>query len=182
MVDGTYDGTMLNTSQTFEVATHKYLVINFDTHMTQHIFDWASEVVERHSDHKVIVTTHMYLDYDGTPLNGADSHAPDKYGIAFTGEGFWGRFLAKHENIMLVLSGHIAYQSIVTSQKVGEHGNTVTQMLINPQNVDVKYKGGLGLVAMLYFSADGKRIQGQYYSTIKDQYFSVANEYERVLE
>lgn len=181
MLSGSYDGTMLNTYQTLHVSDDKYLILNLDFKMTTPLLDWASDIVEQHHDYKVIVTTHMYLDYDGAPLNGADEGGPDKHGVGFTSEGFWNLFLSKHNNIFLVLSGHVAYPSIVATQRTGDHGNTVTQILVNPQNVDGKYQGGLGLVAMLYFSEDGKSVQTQFYSTIRNKYFLVSNELEITL-
>ena len=50
-------------------------------------------------------------------------------------------------------------------------------MLIDPQYVD-RDDGSTGMVAMLYFTEDGKHIQVEYYSTAKEQYFKEANQFE----
>jgi len=59
----------------------------------------------------------------------------------------------------------------------GENGNVIREIMINPQNVDNKY-GGAGIVAMLHFSEDGKKVQLRYYSTVKEAYYKTVNQYE----
>ena len=58
----------------------------------------------------------------------------------------------------------------------GEKGNTVTQMLIDPQTTDLT-NGGLGLVAMLYFSEDGKKVDVRYYSTVREKFYLEDNQF-----
>ena len=82
----------------------------------------------------------------------------------------WNKLIKKHKNIVLVLSGHDPCDNVIMTQTKGENGNTVTQMLIDGQGVDAA-QGASGLVAMLYFSEDGKKVSVEYYSTIKEQYF-----------
>ncbi|MBR4034796.1 MAG: hypothetical protein IKJ04_08300, partial [Clostridia bacterium] len=55
----------------------------------------------------------------------------------------------------------------------------VTEFLINPQTLDLKYKsmGGLGLVAMFYVSEDGSKISVQYYSTIHDKFYGSKSQF-----
>ena len=89
----------------------------------------------------------------------------------------WDKLISKYENIVLVLSGHDPSNTIVTTQTKGVHGNTVTQMLIDPQGLDDEVKGGTGMVAMLYFSEDGSEIQVEYISTVKNAYFLEENQF-----
>jgi hypothetical protein len=65
---------------------------------------------------------------------------------------------------------------VVVSQEKGVHGNTVTQMLVDPQGVDANI-GATGMVAMLYFSEDGRQVQVEYYSTVREQYFIPENQF-----
>ena len=182
MVDGSMDGSMMNTYQTFTVSGNKYLVLNLDYRMTYRNLYWATEVVESHPDHNVIVTTHAYLHNDGTTLDAADSASPEEYGSYFDAEHLWEEFVSQHKNIVLVISGHKSTSAIITSQRMGVHGNTVTQILVDPQYEDLYYKGRVGLVAMLYFSEDGIHVETQYYSTVKEQYFSPNSECEITLD
>jgi hypothetical protein len=65
----------------------------------------------------------------------------------------------------MVMSGHMTCDSVVTSKQIGDYGNEVTQILIDPQGLDTSATPR-GMVAMLYFSEDGENVQVEYYSTI----------------
>ena len=95
----------------------------------------------------------------------------------------WDKLASQYENVILVLSGHIPYDNIVTLQQKGKHGNTVTQMLIDPQGLDNRHKdiGSLGMVAMFYFSEDGSKVSVEYYSILHDEYFGKVNQFDLVL-
>jgi len=81
------------------------------------------------------------------------------------------------------LSGHISSENIIVTKTEGENGNTVTQMLIDPQTTDQNNVGtGLGLVAMLYFSQDGKNVDVEYYSTLKEGKYLSANQFSMELD
>jgi hypothetical protein len=82
----------------------------------------------------------------------------------------WDKLLSKFENIFLVLSGHDPSENVVATQSVGDHGNVVTQILVDPQGVD-SAEGATGMVAMLYFSNDGKTLTVEQYSTVHDKYY-----------
>jgi hypothetical protein len=89
----------------------------------------------------------------------------------------WDKLVSKHENIVLVLSGHDPCDQIIMTKTKGEKGNTVTQMLIDPQGVDAA-QGATGMVAMFYFSEDGSKLRVEYYSTVKEQYLMPENQFE----
>lgn len=175
-VSGSFDGTMLSTYQKFNIGNVKYMVVNLDLGATDEVLAWANEIVEANPDRNVIVTTHGYLYRDGTTLTGNDPMIPSKYTKnGNDGEGMWNEFIKLHENIVLVMGGHISSDTVITSQATGDNGNTVTQMLVNPQGLDGK-ESGTGMVAMLHFSEDGEDVQLRYYSTVKEAYFLTENQ------
>jgi hypothetical protein len=87
----------------------------------------------------------------------------------------WNNLVKKHKNICMVLCGHEISDQILNVEAVGDHGNKIAQVLIDPQGLDRALQsagqGHAGLVAMLYFSADGKTVTTEYYSTIRNQYY-----------
>jgi len=176
-IAGSYDNTMLNTYQKFEVCGNKYLILNLDFKLTRSIVNWADEVVRQNHDYNVIITTHIYLNPDGTTLDREnDQENATAYKSLFDGEELWEVFISQHKNIVAVLSGHITSNTLLTTYRKGVHGNTVTQMLIDPQGIDGINSGGLGLVGMLYFTEDGKLASTEYYSTIREKYYLKENE------
>ena len=175
MVDGSLDDTMKNTYQKFSVGDIKYLVLNLDFTLTDAAIEWANEVVEAHPNHNVIVATHIYLYASGERIDAL------KYGSVHTSEYLWENLISKHKNIVLVLGGHAISEYVVTRTDVGDNGNRVVQMLIDPQGSD-KTLAGVGLVAMLYFSEDGRQVDVQYYSTAHDALYREENQYHIELD
>jgi len=172
--DGSFDETMLNTYKKFEIGGNKYMLLNLDVGMdykqadADKVLEWANQLVAENADYNVIITTHIYLDGKGELVK--QSENPERYGF-YGGEEIWDKLVRKHANICMVLSGHVDHDHIGFSQKVGDNGNTVTQMMVDPQGVDGEL-GGLGMVAMFYFSNHGRQLDVRYYSTAYDKYFS----------
>jgi hypothetical protein len=98
---------------------------------------------------------------------------------ANNGDDMWNKLIKKHANIVLVLSGHVGTDDILCRQLKGENGNIVTNILINPQDIDTRYKssGGVGAVAMFYFSNGGKTVEVRYWSTVQNAFIKADNAY-----
>lgn len=174
------EGKFDNSYTTLTVGAHKYLIIGLDFGAKDNVLRWANSIVGKYPDHKVIVLTHGYLINTGERLNTGVAACPSSYDSTLNdANDMWERFISLHENIFLVLSGHKAADDIVSVQHVGVNGNIVTEFLINPQTLDLKYKsmGGLGLVAMFYVSEDGSKISVQYYSTIHDKFYGSKSQF-----
>ena len=178
------EGDLTNSYKLFTIGSTKYMLLTLDYGASDDVLEWANDIVEKHSDYKVIVTTHAYLYNDGTTLSMGDTALPSDHSDADSspmkiyndGEQIWEKFVSKHPNILLVLSGHDPCDNVVTLQSVGAHGNVVTQMLIDPQTMDLEM-GGVGMVCMLYFSADGSQMEVEWYSTDKAQYYKHMNQF-----
>lgn len=187
-----------NSYRTFTTSTGvKYLILTLDFGPYDDVLTWADSVLsdEKFANHKVVITTHAYLYSNGTTLDANEDGAATGYKYngdsvakiatnedpewsekTNNGDDIYTKLVSKHDNIVLVLSGHIINDKIVYRQDTYANGNVVTQMLIDPQGVDGKYNG-VGLVALLYFSNDGNTITVEYYSTVKEQYFLRDNQF-----
>ena len=176
--DGTGTTSLSNAYHIFTVGETKYMVVTLEYGPKAVHVNWANEVIAAHPDCNVIVTTHAYLFHDGTRFSTYDYPSPDTTGAkaAYNGDELWDALIRKHENIVMVLSGHDAVDRIVRNVAYGDHGNRIVEMLINPQETDTNYKG-TGMVAMLYFSDGGKTVDFEYYSTDKLQYFNEVNQF-----
>ena len=164
----------------------KYLFLTLDFGAGDEMLDWANEVVLAHPDHRVIVTTHGYQAFDGTPINydnvtsyggtaasnDVDTSVGDNFDRNYnTGAQIWEKFVSRHPNIFLLMCGHTSEEDILLLQTEGKHGNVVNQMLIDPQWMDPQ-KDGVGMVAMLYFSEDGSEMAVEWISTDKENYYN----------
>ena len=167
-----YANSYANTFQTLTVGQNKYLFVNIDWKITDSIINWADKVISAHSDHRVIINTHSYMNGDGTTIDDGDPTPNSSY----NGDELWNVLVSKHSNVEMVLSGHISNDRIVVTQVKGDNGNTVTEMLINPQGYDALL-GGCSMVAMFYFDETGDKLAMEWYSTTKDRYFKTTSNY-----
>ncbi|MBQ7661575.1 MAG: metallophosphoesterase [Clostridia bacterium] len=168
---GNYDGRLEDMYKLIKIGKTDYLIMSLDYGASDGALAWACDVVERYPNHKVIVITHSYMADDGTTTDAHDPVAPSTNSGYNNGDDMWEKFVRKYENIVLVLSGHIDSDEIRATKAVGDHGNIVTQMLINPQGIDPYTP--TGMVCMLYFNEDGNVVTTDYYSTIRNQYFNI---------
>lgn len=182
-VAGHFGSEYTHTYHTFTAGTINYLVVALGWDPSDAELDWANGVIEAHPNHSVIVTTHAYLFKDGDYVRAEKVDPSPKYN---DGADIWNELVKHHENIVLVLSGHISDDRIVMKKSTGEKGNTITELLINPQGMDegLSKAGDIptAMVAMLYFSADGKSVDLRYYSTSKNTYFKSNNQFSFSLE
>ncbi len=178
---GSFNSSMMYTYRTLEIGNVKYLLITLDYGANDKALEWAGKLCEQYPDHNVIITTHAYLFRDGTTLDQNDVCPPATSGGSNNGDHMWDKLISKHENIVLVISGHDPCDRVVLTQTKGEKGNTVSQMLVDPQSTD-KSLGGLGMVAMLYFSEDGRNVTVEYYSTVKEMFYRSVNQFSFTMD
>jgi hypothetical protein len=147
-------------------AEMKFLILSLEFASREEVLEWANKVTSRYSDRRTIVVTHAYT-YAGEsrfnfmwhPLH-VNQNNSDRAEI-------WDRFVRKHENIFLVLSGHYLGQRRETS--IGDNGNKVHQVLANYLAEDVQNGGWLRIIK--FMPAEG-RIEFKTYSPIFDKYFT----------
>ncbi len=163
-VTGTMEGNLLNSYRKLEINGTKFLVLCLDLAYTELQIKWANEICEANPDYNVIIVTHIYLGDNGTPA-GIDAV---KYGAKIQPWDVTDMLITKHRNIVMVISGHVPVDDIVVSAIKGQNGNTIRQVLVDPQELDLD--SPTGLVANFYFSQNGKKVNIDYYSTIKNKY------------
>lgn len=176
---GEVQGDLTNSYRTFTIQGTDYLILTLDFAPDEEMLRWADKVITEHPDHKVIAVTHAYMYRDGTTISEGDCYPPthyEGYDNAQNGDDMWEKCFSKHDNVLLVLSGHDPWQHIVYRQDKGENGNVVTQMLVDPQYVDSSL-GSVAMVAMLYFSNNGRTLTVRYYSVERDCYGSVLSQF-----
>ena len=180
-----------NSVHYFTAGNLDYMVVTLDFGAGDRVIEWANEIIAAHPNHNVIISTHAYMNKEGGLLANSSlcARKPDGTNdplyntamgdVANNGDDLWNKLVKKHSNIVMVLSGHVGTEDVVCTELKGEKGNTVINILINPQDMDTKYKssGGVGAVAMFYFSNGGKTVTVRYYSTVQGGYIKAENQY-----
>lgn len=147
----------------FRAGGMKFLMLALEFKPRDEALAWANRVAEQHPDHRIIVVTHGYLtkkgrraESDGYPIKGS------------SGQAIWEKFVSRHKNIFLVLSGH-AGESRLTSE--GRHGNTVHQIQSDYWYWDLpRIKAGSGFLRILTFRPGQDRIDVETYSPVLDEF------------
>ena len=170
-----------NTYYTFKGGNTDYLVLALEYNPDNATISWADEIVTAHPDHKVIVTTHGYLQGDSAKTVAEENALAPAVGA----DRLWNQLLKKHENILMLLCGHAWSKSysgdLVMRQDKGEHGNTVYQIMANAQDID-DTRGGVGMLLMMRFSEDGNVIDFHWFSPVNGETFREKNQFALAIE
>lgn len=144
----------------FDAAGMEFMVVSLSFGTPAEALDWANELVASHPEKRVIVATHAYLDKDGTRLVRGEEYAVESERWT-DGDVIWDRFVSRHENIFLVVCGHITGGGKLTS--TGVHGNKVHQVLVDYQG---ELRGGQGFLRTLTFVPSRDTIYVRAYSPL----------------
>lgn len=143
---GGMDGTNANNYCLFRACGMPFMVLSLAFKPSDEALQWAGEVIRSHPDHRVIVATHTYMTPNGR--NGP-------------GERIWNQLIRRHENVFLVLSGHVLGVAHQTS--VNDAGRQVHEILCDYQGLP---HGGDGWLQILYFRPREHRIEVVAYSPL----------------
>ncbi len=153
-----------NTFSFFRAAGQQFLVLGLEFGPTDETLAWANAVVASHPTAKVIVVTHAYLNYDDTRMGEATKESRvSRYNPSWNeGEQVWDKFVRRHPNIILILSGHVRGDGTGLLLSEGDAGNTVIQILANYQMLSF---GGQGWLRILKFRPRAAKLEVHAYST-----------------
>lgn len=180
-LDGFYqEGNVVNVWKEFSVGGVDYLNIVINYESSDSVLEWASDVIEAHPNHRVIVGTHVYLLEDGSYDNEMNPGFGDA-GIVNNAQQVWDKLISQHENIFMVLCGHNSTDDVLVQHKTGVHGNQITEIRVDSQYTDLVYmlkdgdhlsgpENGVGMVTLLYFKEDGTQVAVEHYSALRGWY------------
>ncbi len=162
-VSGTY-----SYYETFTVGEVDYIVVVLDLEASDTVLTWANEVLTYYNDRKAIVLTHAYLNGTGTSLltslmGGSTYHN--------NGQAIWDEFISQHANVVMAISGHSSGPDIGRKLMTGVNGNKVWNFMIDLSSYEFAGYEQPALMSLLKFSADGKTVTFNLYSSNKSAVF-----------
>jgi len=129
---GAYQNENTNNFELFHGGQDDYLIFHFQYDPSDEVLAWANSTLQNYPNRRVIVTTHSYLNADGTRTD--------------IGNRIWEKFVAPHaDQIFLVLCGH---NHAETRRTDIVNGHTVYQIMANYQE---RTNGGNGWLRILEF-------------------------------
>jgi hypothetical protein len=126
-VDAHEGGT--DSAQVFAAGGHRFLHIALRFDPPDSSLAWAASVIARHPGLPTIVATHHFLDGAAARNAQTDSHALDPEDN--NPEMVWQKLISQHDQIFLVLCGHVPGQSRRTDRN--RFGHEVHQVLSDYQ-------------------------------------------------
>ena len=169
-------GTTSNSWHIFEAGGKKWMIVTLEWGPRDVVLEQASEVIEQHPDHSVILTTHANMFNSGARYNhmvGGQSWNPHGYGVGNLpekpndGQEIWDKLLKKHSNIKLIMNGHVLNDGTGLLTSIGEEGQVIHQALSDFQ---VRAQGGQAWLRLLEFQPDGETVRVRTYTPALDQY------------
>lgn len=174
-----------DSAQIFSAGQCRFLHIGLQYYAPDASLAWAAEVIRRHPGLPTIVSTHAYLDRDGKRIAKSNTDNSVLDARDNNPQMIWDEFVSQHDQIFLVLSGHVGGQGF--SIDTNRFGNDVYQMLADYQgraqtakdagagNVSV----GDGWLRLLKFRLDAPQpsIEVRTYSTHYGKFSSELPEY-----
>lgn len=151
-----YGGNNDNHYDLFEVNGYRFVVVHvefmeFDSDLRRDVLDWADDVLDEHADRRAIVVSHYVM------KTGVDGPFSDQ------GQALYDR-LKQHENLFLMLGGHITGEGRRTDTLEGRKVHTV---LADYQG---REDGGAGFLRLLEFVPEDDEIRVRTYSPWLDAY------------
>lgn len=167
-----------NSYHLFSAGGTDYLVLSLEFGPRNDVLRWANEVVAEHADRKAILITHAYMysdetRYDWATREKSQNWNPHAYGVAQAihggvndGQQMWDKLVKKHPSFIMTLNGHVLNDGLAQLVSDGDHGNPVTQMLVNFQ---MKPNGGDGWLRLLEVQPSTGKVSVYDYSPALDQ-------------
>ncbi len=150
-----------NSYSTFQVGPLDFMVLNLELLPTPATVAWADSVLRAHPDHRVIVSTHMYLDGRGSRLTTTSYNGVTGYNA----NQLFDNLIAPNDNVFMVVCGHLCYEALNVA--TNDSGGKVYEILSDYQNDGA---GGSGWLRTLEFIPENNQIVVGSYSPILDRY------------
>jgi hypothetical protein len=151
---GSYDNNNLNNYQLFSAGGMDFIALSLQYNPPTRVLSWADNVLSEYSNRRAIISTHSYLDTDGS----------------FTDTGgtrIYNNVVVPENNIFLVLCGHMHGEARRSDNNL--ENKTVYQLLSDYQSFA---NGGNGWLRVMKFVPSENTIYVRTYSPYLDQYMT----------
>jgi hypothetical protein len=110
-----------DSAQIFTAGGYRFLHIGLQFDAPNASLEWAAQVIKAHPGLPTIVSTHDYLETDGSRMPNPiiDNHAIDP--IDNTPQMVWDKFISQNDQIFMVLCGHEHAQAFRTDPNAYVH-------------------------------------------------------------
>jgi hypothetical protein len=165
---GHHGSTNENNYCFFESEGLRFMVLTLEFAPSKEALCWANRIIKRHYDRRVIIVTHCYQTNEGGFRTDCSK---DNHLIAGSGSTIWHELAKRHNNIFMVLSGHIndsEYHVRRNDAKLNVHEVLTDYQMELWDESDADSKYGNGWMRTLTFDPDNNKINVKSFSVLKD--------------
>ena len=128
----------VNSAQVFTAGGLDFLHLNLECNAPEDVVEWANDLLERHSNRRAIITTHMDLGIIKKPKDKEGYIRDPKGRMQWTkihgkegndAEQLWKKLYRRHANLSLICSGDQSRVTALREVRTGDHGNPVVSLL-----------------------------------------------------
>jgi hypothetical protein len=178
-------GKVDNAFALVDLAGSTWLFIGIEFGPRDATLEWANDVLEEHADIPTVLFTHAYLYSNGVrydrSIHPLQPYHPDTYAITpnegiADGQDIWETLVEPHENVRLVLSGHVIPDGVARSRAVRPSGSVVYEILANYQFCDYcpceEVEGGGGYLRIITLNKTSNTLHISTYSPYDDRFLT----------
>ena len=127
-----------NSFQLFSAEGLRFIFLHLECNAPDDVLDWASELLQKHSDRRAIITTHMGLGPRDSPKNARDYFDAPKGRMTWkkchgqrgnSPQQMWDKCFRRHSNVFMICCGDQSRTQAMRHSSRGDHGNTVHELL-----------------------------------------------------
>lgn len=175
-----YKGDIVNYYNIKKISGIDYLFLNLEFGPRDSVLKWANRVCEAYPNHRVVVSTHSYVEPNGEITQTYSRYAPSRYGIGSgnssnDGQEMFDKFVKKQKNVFIVFSGHNSSDDIIYRTDTGENGNTIHSFLIDAQGSF--YSDSCDVLSIFKVNEAKKEVSVYWYSPYEGQYLNRQNQF-----
>lgn len=131
-------GNNANSVQLFEAAGLRFVALHIECNAPDDVLEWADLILEKYSDRRAIITSHMGLGPLEKPEKSSDYFDTPKGRMKWkkchgergnTSQQMWEKCFSKHKNIFMICSGDQSRTQALRQKAMGSKGNTVHELL-----------------------------------------------------
>ena len=127
-----------NSFQLFSAEGLRFVFVHLECNAPDDVLDWASEVLQKHSDRRAIITTHMGLGPRDSPKKARDYFDAPKGRMTWkkchgergnSPQQMWDKCFRRPSNVFMICCGDQSRTQAIRQSSHGDHTNIVHELL-----------------------------------------------------
>ncbi len=131
-------GNNANSVQLFEASSMKFVALHLECNAPDDVLEWANSELQKHSNRRAIITTHMGLGPLELPKTSRDFFDAVKGRMKWTKrhgsrgntpQQMWDKCFHRHKNLFMICCGDQSRTQALRQRSVADHGNIIHELL-----------------------------------------------------